>query len=585
VNLEGTTWIVGSAWPYVNFVPHLGNLIGSALSADVFARYLRLKGANVIFVSGSDLHGTPIEVEARKLGVDPREYALKMHEIVSKLFKIWNISYDNYTSTETEVHIKFVREFFLRLYERGYIFTKEDTLPYCPVDKIFLPDRFIVGTCPYCGYEEARGDQCEKCGALLEPRQLKNPRCAICGSPPEWRTTTHWYLDLPKLEEAVRKYIESNKNLPENVRSTSESILKTGLKPRAVTRDNKWGIPAPFPGAENKTIYVWFEAVLGYISATIEYFIRKGEPPEKGLEIWKNENTKVVFFIGKDNIPFHSIILPALLIASGDGYVLPFTISATEYLLYEGQKFSKSRRVGIWIDEALKVLDNIDYWRFVLIYIRPENRDANFTWDQAIDIINSILNDTVGNFIHRVLSFIDKRLGGKTPKITKLTEEDEKTRNEAIKIFSEVDRLYYEIRLREALHRAIDIARIGNRYLNDRRPWDLLKTDPEEAGSVIGVALHLVKMLAFALYPVIPSSMTRLWNMIGYDDDLSQHKWQEALEPVREGLQVRDVKPLFRKVSKEEISRRLEELSKDRQIRWGRRYPWEQVALQLEVFT
>jgi len=583
VNPRDYTWIIGSAWPYVNFVPHLGNLIGSTLSADVFARYLRLKGARVIFVSGSDVHGTPIEVEARKLGVDPKEYALKMHEIVTKLYELWNISYDNYTLTETDVHIKFVREFFLKLYERGYIFTKEDELPYCPVDKIFLPDRFVIGTCPYCGYEEARGDQCEKCGALLEPKQLKNPRCAVCGSKPEWRITKHWYLDLRKLEDDIRKYIEENTNLPENVKSASLSMLKAGLRPRAITRDNKWGIPAPFPGAEDKTIYVWFEAVLGYISATIEYYLKQGKPAEEALQVWKSPNTRVVFFIGKDNIPFHSIILPALLIASGEGYVLPYTISATEYLLYEGQKFSKSKRIGIWIDEALKIFDNVDYWRFILIYIRPENKDANFTWDQAVDIVNSIINDTIGNFIHRVLSFIDKRLGGKTPKISKLTEQDKATLQEALETYEEVDKLYMDIRLREALHRAVDIARIGNRYLNERRPWDVLKTDIEEAGSIIGVALQFVKMLAFALYPVMPSSMAKLWNMIGYDDSITNHSWDEGKEPVREGLQVRDVKPLFRKVSKEDINKRLEELNKDRQERWSRKYPWEQVALQLQI--
>ncbi len=583
MNPRDYTWIIGSAWPYVNFVPHLGNLIGSTLSADVFARYLRLKGARVIFVSGSDVHGTPIEVEARKLGVDPKEYALKMHEIVTKLYELWNISYDNYTLTETDVHIKFVREFFLKLYERGYIFTKEDELPYCPVDKIFLPDRFVIGTCPYCGYEEARGDQCEKCGALLEPKQLKNPRCAVCGSKPEWRITKHWYLDLRKLEDDIRKYIEENTNLPENVKSASLSMLKAGLRPRAITRDNKWGIPAPFPGAEDKTIYVWFEAVLGYISATIEYYLKQGKPAEEALQVWKSPNTRVVFFIGKDNIPFHSIILPALLIASGEGYVLPYTISATEYLLYEGQKFSKSKRIGIWIDEALKIFDNVDYWRFILIYIRPENKDANFTWDQAVDIVNSIINDTIGNFIHRVLSFIDKRLGGKTPKISKLTEQDKATLQEALETYEEVDKLYMDIRLREALHRAVDIARIGNRYLNERRPWDVLKTDIEEAGSIIGVALQFVKMLAFALYPVMPSSMAKLWNMIGYDDSITNHSWDEGKEPVREGLQVRDVKPLFRKVSKEDINKRLEELNKDRQERWSRKYPWEQVALQLQI--
>ncbi len=576
---SSVVWIVGSAWPYVNYVPHLGNMIGSILSADVFVRYLRLKGENVIFVSGSDVHGTPIEVEARKLGIDPHEYAEIMHKIVTDLLKKWNISYDNYTSTESKVHINFVQKFFMKLYERGLIFEKEDTLPYCPRDRIFLPDRFIVGTCPYCGYESARGDQCEKCGSLLEPTQLVNPRCAICGSTPEWRKTRHWYLDLKKLEEDVKKYVESNDKLPENVKTMSISILKSGLKPRSVTRDNKWGIPAPFPGAEGKTIYVWFEAVLGYISATMEYFERKFGNPDRGLELWKNPNTRVVFFIGKDNIPFHSIILPALLIGSGDGYVLPYTISATEYLMYEGKKFSKSQKVGIWIDEALRIFDNVDYWRFILIYIRPETKDSNFSWDVAIDIVNSIINDTIGNFIHRVLTLVKRRLGGKTPSITKLEECDKKIINEALKVVEDVDKLYSNIKLRDALHRAVDIARIGNKYFNERRPWDLLKSDYELGSSVLGVGLHLVKMLAICLYPVMPSSMEKLWNLIGYRCSILERGWNDVVNPVDPGLEIGEVSPLFRKISRDEISMRLKELEQDRAVRWSRKYPWEQVAI------
>ncbi len=577
--MNSIVWIIGSAWPYVNYVPHLGNLIGSALSADVYARYLRLRGEKVIFVSGSDVHGTPIEVEARKLGVDPQEYSEIMHRIVSELFKRWNISYDNYTSTESKIHVRFVQEFFLKLYERGLIFEKEDELPYCPKDKIFLPDRFIVGTCPYCGYWPARGDQCEKCGSLLEPRQLIDPRCAICGSVPEWRKTKHWYLDLKKLEQDVLKYVESNDRLPENVKTMSLSILKAGLKPRAITRDNKWGIPAPFPGAEGKTIYVWFEAVLGYISATMEYMEKNGKSVEDGLKIWKDPNTRVVFFIGKDNIPFHSIILPALLIGSGEGYVLPYTISATEYLMYEGQKFSKSNRVGIWIDEALKIIENVDYWRFILIYIRPETKDSNFSWDQAIDIVNSILNDTIGNFIHRVLTLIKRRLEGITPRITKLERQDEDVRDEALKVFKEVENLYYQIRLREALHKAVEIARIGNKYFNERRPWDVLKNDRELGSSILGVGLHLVKMIALSLYPVIPESMSRLWRMIGYERDIVEYGWSTGYEPVPEGLKLGDVAPLFTKIDREEIKRRLDALMKDRAVRWSRKFPWEQVVL------
>ncbi len=577
--MSSAVWIIGSAWPYVNYIPHLGNMVGSSLSADVFVRYLRLKGEKVIFVSGSDVHGTPIEVEARKLGVDPHEYVEIMHRIVVDLFKKWNISYDNYTTTESKTHISFVQKFFMKLYERGLIFEKEDILPYCPKDRIFLPDRFIVGTCPYCGYESARGDQCERCGSLLEPRQLINPRCAVCGSTPEWRKTKHWYLDLKKLEDGVREYLMSNDRLPENVKTMSLSIIKSGLKARSVTRDNKWGIPAPFPGAENKTIYVWFEAILGYISATLEFFELSNRDPEEGLKLWKDTNTRVVFFIGKDNIPFHAIILPALLIGSGENYVLPYTISATEYLMYEGKKFSKSQKIGIWIDEALRIFDSVDYWRFILIYIRPETRDSNFSWDMAIDIVNSIINDIIGNFIHRVLTLVKRRLNGITPRITKLEECDKNILNDALQIVHDVDKLYGNIRLRDALHRCVDIARLGNKYFNERRPWDILKSDSELGASILGVGLHLVKMLAICLYPVMPESMEKLWKMMGYKCSILDRGWNDVERPVDPGLSIGEVAPLFRKVTREDINKRLKELERDRSIRWSRRYPWEQIAI------
>ncbi len=568
-------WVVCSAWPYVHYVPHLGNLVGSALSADVFARYLRLRGDDVIFVSGSDEHGTPIEVEAIKIGVEPKELTDRMHEVVVKLFKLWNISFDNYTRTESETHKRFVRWLLLRIHERGFTFVREERLPFCPRDKIFLPDRFVVGTCPYCKYDKARGDQCENCGSLMDPEKLIDPRCAVCNGVPEWRSTKHVYLDLSRLERAIREYLETNSRLPENVKWMSLSIVSQGLRPRSVTRDNRWGISSPFPGLEDKTVYVWFEALLGYISATIEYFERLGNP-DGWREYWMDERTRVVFFIGKDNIPFHAIMLPAMLIASGEKFVLPYTISATEYLLYEGRKFSKSQRVGIWIDEALHILP-VDYWRFILIYIRPEARDTNLTWDQVLEITNSIINDTIGNFVHRVLVLVKRGLNGITPGVEVETDTDYLERS--VKLFSEVTSLYESIRLKDALHATIEIARLGNKYLNERRPWDYLRTDLRLAKSMIARALHMVKMLAIALYPVMPESMSRLWHMMGYETDVSKASWFDALRPVPEGLRVGDVRPLFRKITREELERRINYVFEMRAKRWESRYPWDHVML------
>jgi len=558
-------WVVGSAWPYIYAVPHLGNLVGSALSADVFVRYLRLRGDDVVFVSGSDEHGTPMEIEALQLGVSPRELTDRMHEIIKGLFNVWGISFDNYTRTESPVHKEFVREFFMDLYNNGYIFARDDELPYCPRDGIFLPDRFVIGTCPYCGYDKARGDQCENCGRLLEPRQLRDPRCAVCGASPQWRVTRHWYLDLSKVEDKVREYVERNEALPENARQMSLGMLREGLRPRAVTRDNKWGIEAPFPGSEGKTIYVWFEALLGYVSATIEYL------GDGWRRYWLSSDTRVVFFVGKDNIPFHVVILPAMFIASGRGYVMPYTTASTEYLLYEGKKFSKSQRIGIWIDEAPALLP-VDYWRFVLIYMRPELRDTSFTWSQAVDIINSILNDTVGNFIHRVLTLINSRFGGEVPS-GRVSDVDEEYWSRVMHHFNKVTENYEAIRLREALMEAVEIARVGNKYLNERQPWDLVRSNRDEAGGVVNTAFRIVMALAMGLTPVIPRSMERLWGLLNM-----RPRWFDALKPVPPGHKVGKPEPLFSKISPEglrEIMRRLEEI---RKVKEGK-YPWEQVYL------
>ena len=574
--LKKRKWVIGAAWPYIHYIPHLGNLIGSILSADVFVRYLRLRGDDVIFVSGSDEHGTPIEVESIKLGIEPKELTNRMHNVIVKLFKLWNISFDNYTRTESEIHKDFVRNFMLKLYSNGYIFTKKVELPYCPRDKIFLPDRFVKGICPFCGYENAKGDQCERCGRLLEPKQLIEPRCSICGSRPEWRETIHWYMDLPKLQKAIEKYIYNNNKLPENAKNMSISFLKEGLKPRAVTRDSKWGIEAPFPGAEGKTLYVWFEAVLGYISATIEHFRKIGKE-EEWKRYWFDKDTRVVFFIGKDNIPFHTIILPSLLIASGEPYVLPYTVSSTEYLLYEGKKFSKSQRIGIWIDEALNIM-HVDYWRFVLIYMRPETKDSNFSWEQALKIINSILNDTIGNYIHRVLFMIKQKLGGVSPKPKNFRDTDIEFIENAKKLFDEVTKHYDNIELKTALHKTIDIARLGNRYLNIREPWKLLKYGYlDEAKTVLYTALWIVKILAIALYPVIPESMSKLWNIMGHEDPIEKANWFDAIKPIPSKLRITEAKPLFRKIEKDELIKKLKEIEKERSKKWYKKYPWEQI--------
>ncbi|UXD21282.1 methionyl-tRNA synthetase [Ignicoccus pacificus DSM 13166] len=538
-------WVVGSAWPYVNAVPHLGNLVGSILSADVFARFLRLMGEEVVAVSGSDEHGTPVEVEARKRGLEPKELTDKMHAYVSSLFKKYLISFDNYTRTHNPVHIKFVQDLFMKIYNNGYIFTQDLILPYCPKDKIFLPDRFVTGTCPYCGYNGARGDQCDACGKLLDPPDLINPRCSLCGTRPTWKKTTHWFFDLPEAAKGLDEWVKES-DLPDNVKNFTLKWLEEGLTPRAVTRDNKWGIPAPFPGAENKTIYVWFEAVLGYLSAVKELEVKENR---EGLfeYFWKDLNTRTVYFIGKDNIPFHSIILPALLKATGEQYPLPYHISATEYLMYEGKKFSKSKRIGVWIDEALKLLPDPDYWRFALIRMRPEDRDMNFVWKEFHRIINSELNDDIGNFAHRVLSFVKRRFGGKVE-----GEVDKEIKEKVEELHKKFVEAMYETRMRDATNYLLEMARLGNKYLNEKEPWRMLKEGrEEEAKSVMYTCMYILREIAMHMAPFTPLAAQRLWEMLGEEGSVHEHGTlarEHGKDP--KGVAV-NPKPLFQKLPDE----------------------------------
>ncbi|QKQ99508.1 methionine--tRNA ligase [Metallosphaera tengchongensis] len=537
--------LVASAWPYIQTVPHLGNLIGSILSADVFARYARLKYGreNVVFVSGSDEHGTPIEIEAIKRKVHPKTLTDLAHEYDSELFiKTWNISFDNYTRTESEVHKAFVRDFFLGLTK--YITVEEEDLPYCENDKLFLPDRFIHGTCPYCGYEDARGDQCDKCGRLLSPSLLINPRCAICGSKPVIRKTKHWFFDLRPFSDPIKKWITLSQDMPENVKGTALSWINEGLKPRSLTRDNSWGIPAPFPGAEGKTIYVWFEALLGYISATVEYFLRRGEP-ERWKEFWEEGKVRSYYFIGKDNIPFHAVILPAMLLASGKGYSLPSVIGATEYLMYEGQKFSKSRRIGIWIDEAPKIMD-VDYWRFILIRMRPEERDMNFTWSEAVKIVNTELNDDIGNLVNRVVTMLNRYFEGKVPEPANLSELDRGLVDKLNETVDKTSNLFERAKLRGATEEILNLAREANAYLNKKAPWDKVKTDRTDASNTLFVSFNVVRSIAIMLYPFIPVKAQEIYDQIN-QGDLNDERWDRAKELIY-GVVVGKPRPIFKKL-------------------------------------
>lgn len=540
--------LVCSAWPYGSGVPHLGNLIGCLLSGDAFTRFWRLRGYEVVHVSGTDAHGTKVEYEAARLGLTPRELAGKVHGEIIDILRRFEISIDNYTTTESPVHYAFVTEIYRQMAERGYILVQEEERAFCQGCSRFLADRFIVGTCPQCGYLHAQGNQCDACGALLEPESLREPRCAFCGSREVvLRPTRHWYLDLGKLTPDLLRYVGS-RDFRGNVKLFTERMIEGGLLPRAVTRDISWGIPAPFPGADGKVIYVWAEAALGYVSATIELFQKRGEP-ERWREFWFGDGVWQVYTQAKDNIPFHTIIFPAQLLASGQGYHLPDQIAATEYLNWiGGEQFSKTRRVGIFADEALELLPPV-YWRFYLFYNRPEAKDVEFSWEEFNKAVNHVLVDNVANFIHRVLSYVWNRHGGVVP--------DHPTDPEVLQAIAETAaeavRTIEGGALAPAVRAAALLAGKGNEYVQRKAPW---KTGDEGA---VASAAHLVKAVAILLEPFVPMLSREVYALLGVD----QPAWRDLALGVGGKRLVAEPRPLLAHVDVEELKRRYQMMKEE----------------------
>jgi methionyl-tRNA synthetase len=525
------TYIVTSALPYVSAIPHLGNLAGSVLPADVFARFLRLSGEDVIYVCGTDEHGTPITVAADKEGITPRELADKYHKLISDSFAAFEIKFDNFSRTTHPNHYVLTQHFFSRLLENGYISKKTVQMPFCLHCKKFLPDRYVEGECPKCHFIPARGDQCDKCGSVLDPVDLIKPYCITCKSTPQILDTEHYFLELPKFSDRLQKWI-SGKDWPPNAKNVSLGWIREGLKDRAITRDLSWGVPIPLEGTEGKVIYVWFDAPIGYISAT-EELGRAG--------LWKAEETKLVHFLGKDNVPFHSIIWPSILMGAEEGYILPDYICAFEYLNWAGQKFSKSRGVGIWIDEALKLFPT-DYWRYALIALLPQQRDSDFSWQEFEKRVNDELNDIFGNFVHRTLSFVALKFGSIVPDPGKLTHAEEAVLSEAETAFKEVASLLYAHDIKGALARAILLAKRGNQFFNESAPWK----DPEGNPRAIYAAVQLVSALSTLVSPFIPGTCAKIRRTLG----LSPEPFGWEIEKVPGGTRLLgEIKPLFSKVS------------------------------------
>lgn len=533
--------LVCSAWPYASNVPHLGNLISSLLSGDVFARYYKLQGHEVVYVSGSDAHGTNIEYEAAKVGRSPGEFAAEIHREILRIIEAFGIAFENYTWTESPIHQQFVTSIHEKMAANGYILSQEEERAYCKDCQRFLADRYIEGTCPHCDYGHARGNQCDRCGALLEPEELLHPRCATCGGTNiVFKKTRHWYLDLRKLEPQLRRYIDS-RNFRGNVKFLTENMLGD-LRPRAITRDIKWGIPAPFAGAEGKVIYVWAEAALGYVSAAMEYFQNKGEP-QRWREFWFGSDVFQIYTQGKDNIPFHTIIFPGQLLASGEGYHLPDQISATEYLNWiGGEAFSKSRNVGLYCDEALELCDPT-LWRFYLLYARPERKDAAFSWKELEQAVNGVFVDNISNLVNRVATLANRLYDGR------ITASPEGKVLDRIKRAKEL--VEGEIgggSLALALRRIADLAVFGNHYFQEERPWEGGK--PE----VIAGGLQLVKALAILLEPFVPQFSPKVYRLL----NLEGLTFASVLQV--EPFEVGRAEPLLQKIDIDQIERRYAEL-------------------------
>jgi methionyl-tRNA synthetase len=528
-------------------MPHLGNLLGSLLSGDVFARFYRLRGFDTLYVSGTDMHGTMAEFEAMKQKVDVAKLLAENHIKLKKLIEDFNIKFDNYTNTESEIHKEFVTAFYEKADDKGYITTKTEKRAYCKNCKIFLADAFIEGTCPYCKAENAKGNQCDACGKLLEPEELLNPFCRVCRKKDiTFKETKHWFLNLTKLKDKLKEYVGSHPEWQGNVKSMTENMLKD-LKPRAVTRDLKWGIPAPFEGAENKVIYVWMEAALGYVSATKEH-------TEKWTDFWFGNNVKQIYTIGKDNIPFHTIIFPAQLLATEENYHLPDQLAATEYLNWEGnQKFSKSRNIGIFMDDALKLLP-ADHWRFYLLYDRPESKDTAFSWKELDKAINQILIGDIGNLINRTLTFTYKTFKGEIPK-AKLNDEDEDMLDHIAETGEAMIKRIESGSLKGALEEIIKLSKKGNVYFQQREPW---KNEPVRANTLY-VCAQVTKALAIFLEPFVPKISEKIWHILNINQKIS---WKELEIELPAGHKINTPEIIAEKFDIENVKKKYAEMKK-----------------------
>ncbi len=541
--------LITSALPYANGPLHLGHLAGAYLPADIYTRFKRLqKKEEVIHICGTDEHGAAITIRAEREGIPPKALVDRYHAIIRQDFEDFGIAFDHFSRTSQPIHHETSQDFFLKLYHQDDIVPRTVTQLYCPEDQLFLPDRYVEGVCPYCGYEQARGDQCEQCGRWLEPFQLQQPRCVICGTRPEPRETTHYYFRLSAYAEPLRRWLEGKRQWRASVRNTALGWIQEGLKDRPITRDLSWGVPVPLPEAKGKVLYVWFDAPIGYVSATREWGLERFGDPDHWKSWWLDTDTRLVHFIGKDNIVFHAIVWPAMLMAHGD-YVLPAEIPANQFLVFRGgEKFSTSRGTAIWLRDALEQFP-ADFWRYALAANLPETKDAEFDLEELRRRVNHELADTLGNFVQRSLGFLHRFREGRVPPPTEWKAEEVEVLNRLQSLSERIEHALEEFRFRDALHTVMEAAREGNRYLDRKEPWRTRKTDPVETDRTLYTAVQVLRTVSIWMHPFLPHTTGEILDWLGLKaDQLPPYRDAAIPDPSLGGRTLRPIRILYPKI-------------------------------------
>ena len=539
---------IGVAWPYANGPLHMGHIAGCYLAADIFARYHRMKGNEVLMVSGSDAHGTPITIRADQEGVGPEAVLERYHELFLDTWERLGISFDLFTSTHTENHQRVVQDIFLKLQEQGYIYSDTMLLAHCAGCARFLPDRYVEGTCPHCGNVRARGDQCDNCGHTLDPIDLVEPRCNICGDTPDFRDSEHFFLRLSAFEQPLLDWIGEKEHWRPNVANSTRGFLQGGLKDRAISRDLTWGVPLPLEGYEEKRIYVWFEAVIGYLSAAVEWAEQNGNP-DAWQDFWKDDSTRTYYFIGKDNIPFHSIIWPAMLMGYG-GLNLPYDVPANEFLSLESRKFSTSQNWAVWVPDYLDRYDP-DPLRYLLSINMPETGDTDFSWNEFVRRNNDELIATYGNLVNRALRFTYRNFDGQVPVDAGPPGDAETALMDAARqAMADVDDSLAHTRFRAGISRAFALAQETNRYLDSQAPWQAIKTDRADAARSLTTAIRAINCLKVVLAPYLPFTSQKVHEFLGFDGDVSAEPWdfESAWNAIEPGAALRNPSALYTKL-------------------------------------